>query len=127
MIRWPWSKPNPFAGRDFLDLVPARRTDARDDADSGHVVVLLPRFRDRVLGRLLQPSLPESRRWVLVRLDGPGSVLWRAADGQRAVRELVPVYSDAFPGDTHEAAERVCQWYYAAYESGLMEFVNLRR
>lgn len=126
VIRWPWRKPNPFAGRDFLDLVPTLNVDSIDDAESGHVVALLPRFRDPVLGRWLQPHVPEARRWVKVRLDGRGSLLWRATDGTRAVRQLVPAYTEAFPDDTAEAAERVCRWFYAAYESGLVGFVNLR-
>ena len=126
MIRWPWRKPNPFAGRDFLDLVPVLNVGSLDDPETGHVVALLPRFRDPVLGRWLQPRLPEARSWVKVRLDGQGSLLWRAVDGTRDVRQLVPVYTEAFPGDTAEAAERVCQWFYAAYESGLVGFLNLR-
>lgn len=125
MIHWPRRKPNPFLGRDFLDLVPTLNVGSTDDPDSGHVVALLPRFRDPVLGRWLQPRLPAARRWVKVRLDGRGSLLWRATDGARAVRQLVPAYTEAFPDDTDEAAERVCRWFYAAYDSGLVRFMNL--
>ena len=120
MRLWPRPKPSPFAGLDFLDLVPARAVDADTDPETGHVVVLLPRFRDRVLGRLLQPSLPEARRWVRVRLDAKGSLLWREADGERPIRALVPRYEAVFPDDTENAPERVCQWFWAGYESGLL-------
>ncbi|MFN2370577.1 MAG: hypothetical protein ABR506_05405 [Candidatus Krumholzibacteriia bacterium] len=120
-MRRPWRRrPRPFAGRDFLDLVPAPAVGAEADPETGDLVVLLPRFRDRVLGRVLQPSLPAARRYVRVRLDARGSVLWRAMDGQRDIRALVPVYEEAFPEDRTEAAERVCKWFYAGYESGLL-------
>ncbi len=111
-------------GRDFLDLVPALACGWSADDDTAPVVALLPRFRDPVLGRLLQPRLPEARRWVKVRLDARGSLLWRAVDGRRPVRDLVPLYTAAYPDDQAEAAERVCRWVYAGYESGLLHFMN---
>lgn len=123
-MRWPWRRrPRPFAGRDFLDLVPAAAVPCAPDPDAGGLLVLLPRFRDPVLARLLQPRLPAHRRWVKVRLDARGAVLWQAMDGRRTIRELVPVYEAAFPDDRTEAAERVCKWFYAGYESGLLTLV----
>ncbi len=98
--------------------------DAVEDPETGRLIVLLPRFRDPFWGRYLQPRLPESRRWVKVRLDGRGAVLWRAMDGRKPVRELVGAYEAAFPDDVAEAAERVSQWVYAGYESGLIAFVD---
>jgi hypothetical protein len=114
-----------LAGRDFMTLVPARVVDWEDDPATGLVVALLPRFRDPILGRLLQPRLPQKRRWVRVTIDERGSLLWRAVDGARPVSALVPLYLEAFPHDLDEAHERVCRWVYAAYAGGLMRFVNL--
>ena len=122
----PWwhRRRNPFHGIDFLELIPERRVEHETDA-AGDLVLLLPRFRDPVGRRLLQPRLPAPRRWVRVRVDARGACLWLAVDGTRALRELVPVYVEAFPADRGEAAERVSRWFYAAYEHGLVLFVNL--
>jgi len=122
---WFRRKPNPFKGVDFLDLVPRARVDVTEDPETGQVVALVPRFRDPVWGRFLQPRLPAGRRWVKVRLDERGAVLWRAMDGRTPIRDLVGVYQAAFPDDVQEAAERVSQWFYAGYESGLIAFAGL--
>ena len=124
-MRWPWQKPNPFAGRDFLDLVPRRAAAHETSGDGGPFVLLVPRFRDPLGRRLLQPRLPAARRWIRVRLDDRGSRVWTAIDGRTPLRALVPVYEAAFPDDADDASERLCQWMYAAYEAGLVIFTNL--
>ena len=124
-MRWPGRRRNPFAGRDFLDLVPARAVAHEAGDDAAPLVLLVPRFRDPVGRRLLQPRLPAARRWIRVRLDARGARIWRAIDGRTPLRALIPVYEEAFPGDTGEAAERLCRWAYAGYENGFITFVNI--
>ena len=124
-MRWPLRKRSPFAGRDFLDLVPVRAVADAPADDSEGLVLRVPRFRDPVGRRLLQPRLPQARRWVRIVLDAQGVVVWREIDGERPIRAFVPIWKAAFPDDAVDVPERLSRWFYAAYENGLIKFVNL--
>jgi len=116
---------NPFKGRDFMELVPERLV-AHEEVDGGAAIVLLvPRFRDPVGSRLLQPRLPAERRWIRVRMDEKGARIWREIDGTRSVGELLPGFRAWYPDLTADVAELLSQWMYAAYQNKLVNFRNL--
>jgi hypothetical protein len=120
-MRWPWDKPNPLAGKDFMQLVPVPVVEHRRDDDGG-VTLLPPRFPSGLGARWLQPRLPAARRHVRVRLEERGAMLWEQMDGRRPVHELVRAFEEAFPDDRENAVDRVCRWVGGVYRHGFVRF-----
>lgn len=104
---------------DYLDLVPRRLVEA-EAGDDGKVVLLAPRYRDAVWGRLLQPRLGPGKRFVRVPLEARGAALWQAVDGRRTVRELVEIVGEAAPGDGQDLARRTCLYVQALVDNGFL-------
>lgn len=104
---------------DYLDLVPRRVVESETTAE-GQVVLLAPRYRDAVWGRLLQPRLGPGKRHVRVPLEARGAALWRAVDGQRTVRDLVAIVGEAAPGDGDDLARRTCLYVQALVDNGFL-------
>jgi hypothetical protein len=111
---------------DYLDLVPTRRVAfeerpaAGEDADGLQVVLLVPRYRDAVWGRILQPRLGPGKRFVRVPLEARGSALWRGMDGKATVRDLLTAAESAAPGDGEDLARRVCLYLQALVDNGFV-------
>ncbi len=118
---------------DYLDLVPTRRVafeerpgDVDGDGDGGaqveggQIVLLVPRYRDAVWGRLLQPRLGPGKRFVRVPLEARGSALWRGMDGKATVRDLLTAAESAAPGDGEDLARRVCLYLQALVDNGFV-------
>lgn len=111
---------------DYLDLVPTRRVAfeerpaAGEDADGLQVVLLVPRYRDAVWGRILQPRLGPGKRFVRVPLEARGSALWRGMDGTATVRDLLTAAESAAPGDGEDLARRVCLYLQALVDNGFV-------
>ncbi len=101
-----------WAGHDVRKLIPVRRLEHEALEDDGLIRLLQPRFKDGILGRFLQPHLPQERAHVKVELDARGSAIWRAIDGRSSVAELVRLFIERYPDDTEQAPERV--WRFLA-------------
>lgn len=117
---WPWRRNQPdLRDVNYLDLVPRRLVEAAADED-GRVVLLMPRYRDPVFGRLLQPRLRGARRFIRVPLEERGSWVWRQVDGQRSVGEIVHAFREAFPAESEQVEERVCHYVAALAGNGFL-------
>lgn len=113
---------SPWQGVDYLDLVPRRAVAFEAAADDGRVVLLVPRYRDGLWGRLIQPRLGPAKRYVRVPLEARGSALWQAMDGELTVRDLLAVAAAAAAGDQEDLARRVCLYVQNLADNG---FVSL--
>ena len=109
---------------DFYALRPEPLLDS-SRAEDGQVVLLVPRFRRGPLARWLQARLRPERAHVRVTLEERGSWLWNACDGRRSVRELVDGFRDAFPAESRQVPERVCQFLYQLAHHDFIRFNNL--
>lgn len=118
-------KKNPWQGVNYLDLVPAHRLTWQDDPHGDAVLVLVPRYADPLLGRLLQPRLAPDKRFIRVPLEDRGSFLWRLLDGERRVSDLVKAFEAAFPADRENAAQRVSMYLHAMYDNKFIKYINL--
>ncbi len=107
-------------GVDYLDLVPTRLVAFEERPEDGQVVLLVPRYRDALWGRLLQPRLGPRKRFVRVPLEARGSALWRGMDGRARVRDLLPAAAAAAPGDGDDLARRVCLYLQALVDNGFV-------
>ena len=120
-------------GVDYLDLVPrplvqaeipAEEPGSGAAADAGRVVLLVPRYRDALWGRLVQPRLGPAKRYVRVPLEARGSAMWRAMDGRRPVRDLLEVVAAHESGEAGDLPTRVCLYVQSLADNG---FIALER
>jgi hypothetical protein len=116
--------PSPWEGVDYLDLVP-RHAVAFEAGAEGQIVLLVPRYRDGLWGRLIQPRLGPAKRFVRVPLETRGSALWRAMDGQQSVRALLAAASAAAPDDDEDLARRVCLYVQNLADNGFVRLAGV--
>ncbi|MBK7188493.1 MAG: hypothetical protein IPH86_07415 [bacterium] len=113
-------KASAWEGVDYLDLVPRRVVEAAPTEADKVVVLLVPRYRDAIWGRLLQPRLGPGKRHVRVPLEARGAAVWNATDGVRAVRDLVPFVNAVAPDDSEDLPRRVCLFVQAMVDNGFI-------
>jgi len=76
-----------------------RQVRAFEERDDGTIDVLVPRYGDNPIGRLLKKVL--SNQPVRVHLDDIGASVWQMCDGHRTVHEIGQLLHDRF-GDRIE-------------------------
>lgn len=69
----------------LLDLIPIRNREW-EELDSEHVVILDPKFKNKILAKWLLPRLKNP--YFRVKLDAYGSWVWSQCDGQTTVRQI---------------------------------------
>lgn len=114
-----------WRGVDFAGLIPVQDAPSAEGSGDGQVVLLQPRYQGWLLSRLLQPRLPEDKKYLKVPLEARGSFLWRLMDGQRTVADLVAAFVAEFPDETDQAGERVAGYLYNLERNGFLKFSNL--
>ena len=116
---------NKWEGVDFAGLVPEVIVSHQLADASSSVVLLVPRYRDPLFGRFLQPRLPEQKRFVKVPLDTRGSFLWPLLDGKRTILDLSREFATTFPEDSEQSDQRISAYLHRMYENRLIRFINL--
>jgi hypothetical protein len=119
------SRKSRWQGVDYMTLVPETRLTWQEDESQDQVLVLVPRFRDPVLGRVVQPRLGPAKRHIRVPLERRGTFLWRLLDGRRTVADLARAYETEFPQDREQAPERVAKYLHAMFENDFIIYINL--
>ena len=119
------AKKNQWQDVNYMDLVPAHHRDWQEDPQSDRVLVLMPRYTDPILGRLLQPRLSLAKRFIKIPLEGRGSFLWRLVDGKRAVSELVLAFEAQYPDDSDDVPTRVSLYLHAMYDNKFIKYLNI--
>ncbi len=94
-------KDKPKSNVNLLDLRPRRLVDHEMDGE-GHVVILVPKYRGRLMGRLLQPRL--KKPFFRITLDEVGSHVWGLCDGLTRVENIAESLRERF-GEKVEPAE----------------------
>jgi hypothetical protein len=114
-----------FAGIDFMDLIPAPRVEHETGHDEGQVTLLIPRYSDPILGRIVQPRLSEGKKYIRLPLESRGALLWLHMDGKARVGDLVILLGENFADDQQDVAERLSGYLYALWENKFISFTNL--
>ena len=114
-----------WRGVDFMGLVPEKACGWASGARPGQVVVLQPRFKSGLLGRLLQPRLKEAKKYLRIPLEERGSFLWNLMDGQRTAGEMAEAFGREFPEESDQVPERVATYLYQMADNNLIRFANL--
>jgi len=117
-------KATDWAGVDYMQLIPVPRLEAECEPETGQVLILLPRYGDPILSRLLQPRLPANKRFIRVPLEQRGAFLWSLMDGQRSVADLAQAYGREFPEDKEDVPTRVSMYLHAMYDNKFISYVN---
>ena len=96
--------------------VPVRLSDSLEE--DGRVVVLAPRFRNRLGKGLVR--LAKRDPSFRVRLDDFGSEAWRAIDGERAVGEIADMMRGRFGDRAEPAEERLVEFLRRLHNAGVV-------
>jgi hypothetical protein len=87
----------------LFELKPVRNFDWQA-ADDDRAVVLVPKFRSRLLRRLLPGAAGRNFR---VRLDADGSFVWSLCDGGTTVLDIADRFHARSGGDLADVRDRV--------------------
>lgn len=125
MFGWGSGKKSRWENVDYMSLVPAHAHQWLEDADTGRVLVMMPRYTDPLFSRLLQPRLSDDKKHIRVPLEGRGTFLWHLIDGQKSVADLVRAFETEYPGDSENVPNRVSMYLHAMYDNNFIKYLNL--
>jgi hypothetical protein len=92
---------NTVHDEDFLNLIPSRNL-KWEHSDNGRIVLMVPKFRNRVAVKYLLPLL--SKPNIRVHLDAFGSFVWQCCDGIQPIKIISEQLRKKF-GETAEPAD----------------------
>jgi hypothetical protein len=88
----------------LLELTPEQRA-PWETAESGNVVVLVPKFHHELLVKWLVPRLKYPH--IRVKLDKLGSFVWRQCDGRTTVADMAARLRIEFADSAESAEDRI--------------------
>lgn len=103
----------------FLDLTPLP-LHTHELEEAGTVRVLIPRFRGKISGKLLQPRLKNP--YIKLSLDELGSAVWAACDGQKDVRTICREMREQLGEKIEPAEDRITRFLSQLYNQDLLIF-----
>ena len=114
-----FKKKNKYEGLNLLDLKPVRLFEFTVQ-DDYKVTLLIPKFRDKILGKYHQPII--KKKFFKVKLDTLGSFVWLHCDGKTTVRELAEKLHQQFGDAADPADERVAKFIQHLYRGDCITF-----
>ena len=106
----------------LLDLVPVPVI-GHEVGDTGIVILHAPRFKSRIMRKLLLPRL--KRPFFKVELDEIGSALWLLCDGKRNVKEIGQVMRERFGDQIEPCYERMGMFFQQLEGARFITYSNL--
>ncbi len=103
----------------YLSLTPYRKFNHNQKSD-GLIDVLVPRFTDRILGKLLQPRLKNP--YIRANLDELGSATWLCIDGYKKVGEIISELDTELGDKIQPAQQRITMFLSNLYRNGFINF-----
>jgi hypothetical protein len=91
----------------LLELKPRRNVEW-ETGEGGHTVLLVPKFRNRLLRTWLLPLL--ARPDFRVKLDAMGTAFWQRCDGSTTVLEIAGAMAACSESDVDEMLERLSRF-----------------
>jgi hypothetical protein len=108
-------------GKNLLELKPVRNFEFVIQNED-KVTLLIPKFRDKILGKYLQPII--KKKFYKVKLDTLGSFVWTNCDGQTTVNEIAQRLRTQFGDQSEPADERVAKFVQHLYHSDCLELTQ---
>ncbi len=91
----------------FFDLIPTRNL-KWEDSDNGRIVLIVPKFRNRIAVKFLLPILPKPN--MRVHLDAFGSYVWECCDGTQSIKNIAGKLKEKFGESVDPADDRTGQF-----------------
>ena len=108
----------------YLELTPYRKYDHNLKED-GLIDVLVPRFSDRILGKLLQPRLKNP--FIRANLDELGSATWLEIDGKSRVGEIISTLEKNLGDKVHPSQQRITLFLSYLHRNGFINFKEFNK
>jgi hypothetical protein len=107
----------------LLELIP-EVTVGFETNESRIVTILAPRFRNRLMLRLLVPRLRNP--WFRVSLDEIGSEVWLLCDGKRTIGEIGELLRARFQERVEPCYDRLAVFFRQLEEARFISFINMK-
>lgn len=91
----------------------------------GKIDVLVPRFSDKVFGKLLQPRL--KNKYIKANLDEFGSATWQFINGSNSVTRIGELLTEKFGEKIQPVYDRLTLFLTQLYNAGFISFKELER
>lgn len=93
--------------------------------EKGLIDVLVPKFTDRVLGKILQPRL--RNKYIRANLDEFGSETWLLINGNNKVSEIADKLTEKFGDKIQPVHQRLTIFLTQLYNAGFITFLELKK
>jgi len=105
-----------------LDLTPIRNySEVSNDDDL--VTVIIPKFKNKVVVKLISPKLKSHH--FKVKLDKFGSAVWLNINGKHKVDQIIKLVKKKFGDEIQEETERITKYISQLYSQGFITFKEL--
>lgn len=106
----------------LLELIPERLVEY-ETAEDGLITILAPRFKSRIMKRLLESRL--KNRYLKLKLDEIGSTAWALCDGSTCVRDIGAAMKERFGETVEPCYDRLAMFFTQLEHSGFIRYSNL--
>lgn len=103
----------------LLDLTPFRFYGEETDSE-GNVVVLIPKFKNKILVRHLLPRMKS--KFFKLKLDKFGSAVWLLIDGRNNVKFIAGEVVNKFGDEIQPVYERLPKFITMLFTNNLISF-----
>lgn len=106
-----------------LDLTPMRiYSEIKSDNDM--VTVIIPKFKNKIVVKLVSPKLKSDH--FKVKLDKFGSAVWLKINGMDKVDQIIKNVKKKFGDELEEETERISKYISQLYTQGFITFKELK-
>lgn len=105
--------------QNLMELIPIRNFEHNIKED-GLIDVLVPRFRDKFFGKLLQPKM--KNKYIRANLDKIGSFVWLQINGTNTVYDISMLSKEHFGEDLKEHNSRTALFVSQLFRNGFINF-----
>ena len=109
----------------YLELTPVRCYEHEIRETDGLVNVLVPKFKDRILGRFLQPRL--KYKYFKAEFDEFGTSAWLKMDGKKKVNAIASELTKEFGEKIQPINPRLSTFCNQLYNEGFITFIEIER
>jgi len=111
-------------GANYLELTPFRVYKEEID-EKGMVTVLVPKFTNRLIAKILMPRLKSTH--FKIKLDEIGSETWKQIDGLKTVQQIADSLAGIFGDKIHPVYDRLTRFFTRMYLEGYISFNEIKK
>lgn len=117
-----WNKK--YKDLNYFDLTPYHLYDC-EKTDEGLINVLVPKFTDKIFGKLLQPRI--KNKYIRANLDKIGSETWLLIDGNNKVFEIADKLQIIFGNEINQVNDRLLSFLSNLFKNGFISFKEFNK